>query len=137
MAQMAHTSSGLEIDTRQDEFPSAYTTNLHAQYLTTHRQDEYPTAYNVNPLYPAVAEEARPRADDWDGRSLEKSAGKLKIEEETICGVRRLTFWLGLAVVVLVIVAIVGGGVLGSRMGKGSGSKRSVLTFSLSSQFAT
>lgn len=131
MAQMAHTPSGLEIDTRQDEFPSAYVTNLQDRYPTPHRQDEYPTAYNVNPPYPA--QEARPRGEDWDGRSVEKPAGQLKAEESRICGIRRLTFWLGLALGALIVVAAVGGGVLGSRMGKGSGLKRCVLTFPLHS----
>lgn len=129
MAQMAQIQSGLEIAPQPDEPSSGYGTNLQDPSPTAHRQDEYPTAYNVNPPYRAATQEARPRVEHWDGRLLETSAGELKAKESRIFGVRRLTFWLGLAVGVLIVVAAVGGGVLGSRVGKGSGSKRYVLTF--------
>lgn len=127
MAQTPHTPSGLEIDIRQNEFPSAYVTDIQDRYPTAHLQDEYPTAYNVHPPYPAANQEGRLRGEDWDGQ-LEKPSGQVKAQESRICGVRRLTFWLCLAMGGLVVVVGVGGGVLGSRMGNGSESQRCVLT---------
>ena len=118
MAQITQISSGIEVYTQQDDFPSSYVTDL---------QDQYPTAYNVSPPYSAAIQEVGPRGEN--GRSMEKSAGQLKAKESRICGVKRLTFWLGLAVGVLIVVVAVGGGALGSRTRKGSGSKRCVLTF--------
>lgn len=129
MAQMAQIPSGIEVHTQQDEFPSSYVTNSQDEYPTAHRQDEYPTAYNASPPYHAAIQ-AGPRGENRDARSLKKSAGELKAKESRICGVRRSNFWLGLAVGVLVVVVAVGGGVLGSRMGKASGSKTYVHTFS-------
>lgn len=134
MAQIAQMPSGLEAYTRRSDLLSRDVTALQDQYPTTCgqdefptalRQDEYPTACNVSPPYYAAIKEAKPTGEN--GGSLEKSAGELKAKENRICGVSRLTFWLGLVVGVLIVVVAVVGGTLGSRIRKEPGSMRCVL----------
>lgn len=134
MAQIAQMPSGLEAYTRRSDLLSRDVTALQDQYPTACgqdefptalRQDEYPTACNVSPPYHAAIKEAEPTGEN--GGSLEKSAGELKAKENRICGVSRLTFWLGLVVGVLIVVVAVVGGTLGSRIRKEPGSMRCVL----------
>lgn len=134
MAQIAQMQSGLEAYTRRSDLPPRDVTALQDQYPTAcgqdeyptaFRQDEYPTACNVSRPYHAAIKEAEPTAKN--GGSLQKSAGELKAKENRICGVSRLTFWLGLVVGVLIVVVAVVGGTLGSRIRKEPGSMRCVL----------
>lgn len=130
---MAHIS-GIEVYTRKSELPSSDVTALQDryptacgqdEYPTALRQDEYPTAYNVSPPYHTAIKDAEPTGEN--GGSLEKSAGESKAKESRICGVSRLTFWLGLVVAAFIVVVAVVGGALGSIVRKGSGSVRCVL----------
>ena len=95
-------ASGLERDYRQDEFPTRY----------LGQQDEFPTAYNptaksshdVNPpIIPSTISDL----------PLPKSAPKI---QRRVCGLRASTFWLMSTVVILLILAGVGAGVLGSKI---------------------
>ncbi len=79
----------------------------------------------MSPPYHAATKEAEPTGEH--GGLLGKSAGELKSKESRICGVNRITFWLSLAMGVLIVVVGVLEGVLGSRIRKGAESRRYVL----------
>lgn len=130
MALVAHTSSGLEVYTPNNDLPSSDGQDQYLKacgqdnYPTAIRQDEYPTAYIVSPPDHAAIKEAKPIGESG---SMEYLAGGLKAKESRLRRSNRFTFWLGLAVGALIVVVIVLGGVLGSRIRKESGSKRCVL----------
>lgn len=133
MAQIAKIPpSGIEVYTRQRDLPSYHVNDLQDRYPTVCGQDEYPTAIRQDE-YPTAynADTKKAEPTQKNGGSLETSAGGLKANVESrICGVRKLTFWLGLAMGVLIVVVGVVGGVLGSTIRKGAESRKYVHQFS-------
>lgn len=88
---MVHSSlSDLQIDTRQDEFPTTYRGN----------QDEFPTTYRVYslPRYPP----------EWSQPARPPSADK------EVFGLRKTTFWLSILAATLLVLGVVGTSVAGS-----------------------
>lgn len=113
MAQGPIPASELEGDIRQDGFRTRYTPE----------RDEFPTAYDVNNqnshyanppvfshIYPVLPVQVQ---------QVQNSAAKTK---GGICG---LTFWLAIAVIILLVLAIVEGGLLGSKVARNAFSSQS------------
>ena len=106
MAQGTVTASELERVIRQDGFPTRY----------NREQDEFPTAYdasgrNFHYANPPVLSESYPVRHEQT-QQVQNSATKTK------GGICRLTFWLAIAVIILLVLAIVEGGLLGSKIAR-------------------
>lgn len=94
--------SGLERDSRQDEAPTRY----------LGRQDEFPTALenrgqHLNHVDLPIKSQAGPDLPLYMPTTETQSR---------VCGLRVSTFWLVATVIVLLVLAGVGMGVLGSRI---------------------
>lgn len=83
--------SDLQIDTRQDEFPTTYRGN----------QDEFPTTHYVHPVH-----------SRYSDRSF--SPPRQTKAEKLICGLRKTTFWLSILAAAMLALGIVGSSVAGS-----------------------
>lgn len=106
MAQGPIPASELEGDIRQDGVRTRYTPE----------RDEFPTAYDVNNqnshyANPPVFSQIYP-VFPVQVQQVQNSAAKTK---SGICG---LTFWLAIAVIILLVLAIVEGGLLGSKVAR-------------------
>ena len=83
--------SDLQVDDRQDEFPT----------VQESLDDEFPTVYQ-HQLQPQQ-NSGSPSVQISDHSSSSKSN-----LGDRICGLRRSTFWLGLALAVVLVISIVG-----------------------------
>lgn len=80
-----------------------------------------PTAYEKPPAFvttTSMAGQNVPQQQYYSGPGPENGGVKGAEKEKTLCGVRPATFWLSLALAVLIIAGAVGGGIGGRLAAK-------------------